>query len=181
MNLTRVLLLPLVFCLMASAQLIPVGTPLPKTPNPPIVFVNGYQYTCGSTTQFADTFGKFDQFLQTSNRVSVLFDNCNYTPKPALEDLGNQLATFLTALKYADGTPVTQVDVVAHSLGGLIVRSYLAGMQTSGAFTPPVDPKIRKLVFLSTPHFGTDLATVFGSDIQTSELNTGSIFAFNLA
>src|SRR3979490_803614 len=112
MNLTRVFLLPLAFCLMASAQLIPVGTPLPKTPKPPVVFVNGYQPTCGGMTQFADTFGKFDQFLQTSNRVSVLFDNCNYTPKPALEDLGNQFATFLAALKYTDGTVVSQVDVV---------------------------------------------------------------------
>jgi len=61
--------------------------------------VNGYQYSCGGMTQVADTFGKFDQFLQTSSRVSVLFDNCNYHPSRRFEDLGNQFATFLAALK----------------------------------------------------------------------------------
>lgn len=168
------------FAAAASAQLIPAGTPIPKTPKPPVVFLNGYQPSCTSAA-FASTFGKFDQYLQTTNRVSLLFDNCTAAGKPPIEDLGNSFATFLSKLTYTDGTPVTQVDVVAHSLGGMILRSYLAGMQTSGAFQPPANPPIRKIVFLSTPHFGTDLAALFGTDIQTQELSTGSAFAFNLA
>jgi uncharacterized protein (TIGR03437 family) len=169
------------FSLLASAQLIPAGTAIPKTPKPPVVFVNGYQYACGSSSQFADTFGKFDEFLQNTNRASVFFDNCASPRKPSIEDLGNQLATFLAGLKYQDGTSVNQVDVVSHSMGGLIVRAYLAGMQTNGAFQPPANHGIRKMVFLSTPHFGTSVATTFGSDVQTSELSIGSTFVFNLA
>jgi uncharacterized protein (TIGR03437 family) len=170
----------LFWALPLAGQLIPVGSPIPKTAKPPVVFLNGYETSC-STTQFADTFAKFDQFLQATGRTSVFFDNCTIAGKPPIEELGNQFAKFLTALKYTDGTAVTQVDIVAHSMGGLIVRSYLAGMQTSGTFTPPANPAIRNAVFMATPHFGTDLAAVFGIDVQTQELATGSAFVFSLA
>jgi uncharacterized protein (TIGR03437 family) len=182
---TRILpflsLAALFFSTTAPAQLIPTGAPIPKTAKPPVVFLNGYQYQCTGSSQFSDTFGKFDQFLQTTGRVSILFDNCAFPGKPTIEDLGNRFATFLGGLKYQDGTAVTQVDIVAHSLGGLIVRSYLAGMQTDGTFTPPATLGLRKTVFLDTPNFGSDLAVLFGSDIQTTELSTASTFLFNLA
>ena len=68
---------------------------------------------------------------------------------------------------------------------GLIVRSYLAGKQTQeGVFTPPADTKIRKIVFLGTPHFGSPatslLGGVGGGDAQTDELQPGSPFVFDL-
>ena len=166
--------------LPALAQLIPVGMPLPKTALPPVVFLNGYQVSCGAT-QFSDTFGKFDQFLQASGRVSVFFDNCSIPGKPSIESLGNSFATFLGALKYTDGTVVTQVDAVTHSMGALILRAYLAGMQPSGTFTPPANPGIRKAVFLAPVNFGTYAAAIFGTDVQTQELSLGSTFNFALA
>jgi uncharacterized protein (TIGR03437 family) len=167
----------------ASAQLFPIGTPLPKTLLPPVVFLNGYEASCGST-DFSDTFGNFDQFLQASGRVSVFFDNCMFSGKPSIESLGNSFATFLGSLQYSDGTYVTQVDVVAHSMGGLIVRAYLAGMVADGTysnFNPPANPGIRKAVFLSSPNFGTYAASLLGTDVQTQELSLGSAFNFALA
>jgi uncharacterized protein (TIGR03437 family) len=166
----------------ATGQLYPPSTPLPKTTLPPVVFLNGYQAFCGNT-QFSNTFGSFDQYLQTTARVSVFFDNCSIAGKPSIESLGNSFGTFLNRLKYADGSAVTQVDIVAHSMGGLIVRAYLAGMQPDGTFQPPASPGIRKAVFLSTPNFGTPAAAVFSAltDIQTQELSNGSIFSFSLA
>jgi uncharacterized protein (TIGR03437 family) len=164
----------------AGAQFFPVGAQLPKTLLPPVVFVNGYQTDCSGTT-FAGSFGNFDQFLQASGRVSTLFDNCTVPGKPPIETLGNNFGTFLGSLRYVDGTAVTQVDVVAHSMGGLIVRAYLAGMQPDGTFNPPANPGIRKAVFLSTPNFGTYAAAIFGSDPQTQELQLGSTFNFALA
>jgi uncharacterized protein (TIGR03437 family) len=167
----------------AGAQLIPVGMPVPKTQLPPVVFLNGYELSCQGST-FAGTFGKFDQFLQASGRVTIFFDNCAYPNKPQIETLGNNFAAFLAALKYTDGTAVPQVDVVSHSMGGQIVRAYLSGLQPDGTLNPPAAPAIRKAVFLASANFGTgitDFAAVFGNDAQTTELSLGSTFNFALA
>jgi uncharacterized protein (TIGR03437 family) len=166
-----------------AAQLIPAGMPVPKTALPPVVFLNGYELSCQGSA-FSGTFGSFDQFLQASGRVSIFFDNCAYPNKPQIEALGNNFAAFLAALKYTDGTPVPQVDVVSHSMGGLIVRAYLAGIQPDGTFKPPANPGIRKAVFLASVNFGTpitDFAAVFGNDAQTTELALGNTFSFSLA
>lgn len=161
-------------------QLITNQSAIPKTAKPPVVFVNGYQTTCGGD-QFGNNFGKFDQFLQTTGRTSLLFDNCLFTDKPPIEELGNRFREFLGSLKYLDGTPVNTVDVVAHSMGGLIVRSYLAGKQTApGVFQPPINPGIRKIVFLATPNFGSPIGAAFGIDTQARELASGSVFVFDL-
>ena len=150
------------------------------------MFVDGYQRSCGSS-QFSDNFGRFDQYFQATGRVSLFFDNCVFSGKPLIEDLGNSFRDFLAALKYADGAPVTQVDIIAHSMGGMIVRSYLAGKQTSaGVFQPPVNTGIRKAVFLAVPHFGSPIAgssfvNYFGNDVQTTALFNGSSFSFDLA
>ncbi len=116
----------------------------------------------------------------------MFFDNCTITSttsaKPTIEALGAAFGTFLRGLRYTDGTAVAQVDVVAHSMGGLIVRSYLAGKAdaTPAAYAPPANIGIRKAIFLATPHFGTALATLLGSDVQTQEMALGSQFLFDL-
>ncbi len=167
------LLLLLLCSLPAYGQLVSAGSPLPKSTNPPVIFLNGYQNDC-TGSDFAGTFGQFDQVLQRAGRVSVFFDNCSYPGKPAIEELGNRFAAFLSSLIYQDGTPVTQVDVVMHSMGGLIVRSYLAGKQTSGSFQPPDAPPIRKAIFIATPNAGTALPVqLLGNDQQVLALGLG--------
>lgn len=79
---------------------------------------------------------------------------------------------------------VPQVDIVAHSMGGLIVRSYLSGKRVDdGVFLPPVDTKIRKALFIGTPHFGTGVTLLLGAgaDRQITALQLGSAFVFDLA
>jgi len=171
---------------LLSAQLVLSG-PVPKGPNPPVVFLNGYQIGC-SGTDFASNFGAADKLLQASSIVTLYFDNCSVgsvSNRPDIEALGVAFGKFLAGLQYTDGTPVTQVDAVAHSMGGLILRSYLSGKQDTGttaaaSFSPPATPVIRRAVFLATPHFGTTLAGTLGSDIQTSEMTPGSPFLFSL-
>lgn len=174
----RNLLLALACAAVVHAQLIPAGQPVPRTAKLPIVFLNGYQLNCPAT--FAGTFGTADQVFQRSGYVSLFFDNCTVANRPLLEDLGDRFGQFLRDLRYADGQPVPQVDVVAHSMGGLIVRSYLSGKRLeAGAFTPPSETRIRRVVFLGTPHFGTT-AAVFGSDRQAAQLAAGNRFFFDL-
>ncbi len=181
MRLVLFLVLP---CLL-GAQTVPSGSPIPKGSNPPVVFLNGYQISCPSGG-FSDTFGNADKVLAASQIASVFFDNCGVTSttsgRPTIEALGIAFGTFLSGLRYTDGTAVTQVDIVAHSMGGLILRSYLAGKAdaTPSTYSPPTNTGIRKAVFLATPHFGTALAAELGSDVQTQEMSLGSQFLFDL-
>jgi uncharacterized protein (TIGR03437 family) len=170
----------------ASGQIVTDINAIPNTGKPPVVFVNGYQRTCSGTT-FSGTFGAADKILQPDNRVSLFFDICSKNDHPPIEELGNRLGDFLRSLKYQSGEAVSQVDIVAHSMGGLVVRSYLSGKQTQeGVFTPPADTKVRKIIFLGTPHFGSPATSLLGGpfgggDSQTDELQTGSPFTFDLA
>ena len=123
-----------------------------------------------------------DQVLQANGEVSLFFDICSVAGTPSIEDLGAALGSFLTALRYTDGQPVDQVDIVAHSMGGLVLRSYLSGKQnTGGVFQPPAITHVRKAVFLATPHFGSGIASTFGLTPQLRELASGSRFLFDLA
>jgi uncharacterized protein (TIGR03437 family) len=170
----------------ARAQLIPAGMPIPRKTKPPVVFINGYQPDCSSVT-FASTFGSADQVLAANGEVSIFFNNCTVSGKPPIENLGAAFGQFLAGLKYDDGQPVTIVDAVAHSMGGLILRSYLSGKQMApGTFQPPASVPIRKAVFLATPHFGTGLplnplVSAFANDAQSQEMTSGSRFLFDLA
>jgi uncharacterized protein (TIGR03437 family) len=180
MSLMRLAFL-LLFPGLLVAQLIPVGQPVPKGSAPPVVFINGYQGGC-SGSDFASTFGGADRLLQNSSLVTLFFNNCSVAGAPTIEALGVAFGQYLAALKYTDGTPVTQVDVVVHSMGGLILRCYLSGKQdtATASFQPPSTVAVRKAVFLGTPHFGTQIANLLGQDKQTAAMSLGSQFLFDL-
>ncbi len=157
----------------------------------PVVFVDGYQLGCTGSSSFQTNFDNADTVLQASGLVTVYFDNCTVpgssTPgnNPPIETLGAAFGSFLASLTYANGSPVPLVDVVAHSMGGLIVRAYLSGMQTLTAgtpatFKPPIATGIRKAIFLGTPNFGTYAANELGDDNQTHEMSLGSQFLYDL-
>ncbi len=168
---------------LACAQL--VGPTAIPNGTIPVVFLDGYQLGCTGDTSFKANFAEADQVLQASNLVTVYFDNCSVANGPSIETLGSAFGQFLGTLRYVNGMAVPKVDVVAHSMGGLIVRAYLSGMQNlvSGmarTFSPPATAVIRKAVFLATPHFGTALASLLGTDTQTKEMELGSQFLFDL-
>ncbi len=168
---------------IAGAQLVaPTAVPVGSIP---VVFLDGYQLGCTGDSSFKSNFDNADTVLQASGLVTVYFDNCTVPNVPPIETLGAAFGQFLASLKYTDGTAVPLVDVVAHSMGGLIVRAYLSGMQNAAAgmqatFMPPAVRGIRKAVFLATPHFGTYVANYLGDDTQTHEMSLGSQFLFDL-
>ena len=154
---------------------------IPRTGKPPVVFLNGYETDCGSAS-FQKAFGIADQVLQANARASLFFNNCTIAGGPSIEKLGAAFGDYLTALRYDNGQPVTSVDVVGYSMGGLIVRSYLSGKQEAQAtFVPPAVIRIGKAIFIATPHFGTPVAGLaFGANVQTDELSSGSNFLMDL-
>lgn len=175
---------------------------LPTVPanstTPPVVLLDGWQgsltSSCPMSTDSSENFDNLEEYLRTPPTTSgyaasqvYFFENCTECPNCAIEQLGAYLATFLDSIVYSNGAPVSQVDLIAHSMGGLIVRSYLSGQQISGAFSPPGMPKIRKSVFIATPHFGSFQADSAIADIlfalgnQTNEMKRGSGFLWDLA
>jgi uncharacterized protein (TIGR03437 family) len=180
MRLAILFLFPFIACAqMVAPTAVPIGSI-------PVVFLDGYQLGCTGDSSFKSNFGNADTVLQASNLVTVYFDNCSVPNVPPIETLGAAFGQFLAKLTYTDGTPVPLVDVVAHSMGGLIVRAYLSGMQLASpavagiTFNPPAVSRIRKAIFLATPHFGTYLASELGDDQQTHEMALGSQFLFDL-
>jgi|GEM_PF-6621483 hypothetical protein len=65
----------------------------------------------------------------------------------------------------SEKSPTGRVDVIAHSLGGLVVKKYIMDMP---------DPKIGKLVFVGVPNLGSPrsmLALLDGTDLGIFGLN----------
>jgi uncharacterized protein (TIGR03437 family) len=158
---------------------------------PPVVLLNGweagYSGACNIASATLDTFGNLAQYLVADGAPAVyLFDNCAEDPNQPIEVLGNDLATFLNAIHYDNGSQVQQIDLVAHSMGGLIVRAYLAGLQpsTGVVLTPPSNTLVHKLVLIATPNFGSFIAGTYAANLaaspQAAELIPGSSFLWNL-
>lgn len=147
---------------------------------PPVVLIDGYHLSCASENlNSAHDFGTLQPALEAEGVPVTFFGTCAFSGKPSIEDLGNALGAAIRNLN------VPAVDIVTHSMGGLIVRSYLSGKQTtSGVFKPPADPRVRKWVSIATPNFGAlipSLLADFLPDIQARELVPGNQFLFDLA
>ena len=157
---------------------------------PPVVLLNGWELgftgTCPIATSSSETFGNLASYLVSDGVPDVfLFDNCVEDPGGAIETLGDDLGTFLTSIKYDSGAQVPQIDLVAHSMGGLIARAYLAGLQQDGTLTPPTPTLVRDLVLIAVPNFGSFIAGLYVNAIeagtQSAELIPASSFLWNLA
>jgi uncharacterized protein (TIGR03437 family) len=157
---------------------------------PPVVLLNGwitgFTSACPVATTSATTFGNLAQYLVSDGvPVVYLFDNCLEDANQPIETLANDLSDFLDTIKYDDGTQVPQIDLVAHSMGGLIARAYLAGLQPNQTYLPPANTLVRKLVLIATPNFGSFVAGNYTNSItpgtQSAELIPGSAFLWNLA
>lgn len=166
-----------------------VSVPSSST-RPPVVLLNGWQQGINGTCQIAnsssDTFGNLAQYLVSDGvPVVYLFDNCREDANQSVETLGNDLGKFLRTIKYDTGAQVPQIDLVAFSMGGLIARSYLAGLQPNQSLAPPATTLVRKLVLIATPNFGSFIAGQYAANItagsQSAELIPGSSLLWNLA
>lgn len=176
--------------LKAGLHVAVAAVTVPKSPtgNPPVILMNGWQFNCanqGSTA--ADSAGTFGALASVLGPSVLFFNNCAYRDIP-IEQLAGQLAVYIAGLTYTDGTPVAQVDLVTHSMGGLIARAYLAGLRLSGSswtLSPPLNPGVRKFVEIVEPNFGSFLAAdgslLIATTVQSSEMIPGSAFLWNLA
>src|ERR1700693_3272537 len=156
---------------------------------PPVVLLNGcevgFTNACPISNSSADTFGNLANYLVSDGvPIVYLFDNFVEDPNQPIEVLGNDLGTFLNSIQYDTGAQVPQIDLVGFSLGGLIARAYLAGLQPNQTFTPPTTTLVRNLVLIATPNFGSFVAGNYATSVapgsQSAELEPGSAFLWNL-
>ncbi|HME05660.1 MAG TPA: hypothetical protein VKG25_01370 [Bryobacteraceae bacterium] len=145
----------------------------------PVLLVNGFQATCPDGGAFG-TFGSLGVFLLEDGAASVdYFDVCD-APDATIQSLAGLLTARIQAYPGS-------VDVIAHSMGGLVVRSYLQGWTANPYLAPPTNPKIRKLVLLGTPNSGVSnnfasLSSLFApwSSTQVEEMQFASPFLWQL-
>ena len=156
----------------------------------PVVLLNGWETgftgSCPVSNSSSDTFGNLAQYLVSDGVPDVfLFDNCLEDPNASIEQLGVDLGTYLQTIQYANGTQVPQIDLVAFSMGGLIARAYLSGLQPSDALIPPSPTLVGNLVLIATPNFGSFVAGNYATEIesgtQSYELEPGSGLLWDLA
>ncbi len=156
---------------------------------PPVVLLNGWEEgftgTCPVAASSSDDFGNLAEYLVSDGvPVVYLFDNCVEDPGQLIENLGNDLATFLNSITYDNGEQVPQIDLVGFSMGGLIARAYLAGLQPDESLLPPTTTLVRDLVLIATPNFGSFTAGNYAVELtgtQSAELVPASGFLWNLA
>ena len=103
-----------------------------------------------------------------------------HTAQAAIEHLGYHLAWYI----YDEYSSKNEsVDVVAHSMGGLIIR-YAVGEAADGNPAFPPSLIVGNVVSLGTPHGGANLAKIAKCaapmPLECSEISPGSTFLLSL-
>ncbi|MEU1463463.1 alpha/beta fold hydrolase [Streptomyces sp. NPDC005727] len=129
---------------------------LPGRPGPPVVLLHGF-------IDNRSVFVLLRRSLARSGRQRV--ESLNYSPltcdiRIAAELLGRHVE------EICERTGSTQVDIVGHSLGGLIARYYA---QCLGG-----DIRVRTLVTLGTPHSGTRAVPLASAHPIVRQMRPGS-------
>lgn len=149
----------------------------------PVVLVHGIG---GSPASFGD----MPQFLTEAGlTVAPPFDYSMFTGRTSAVTI-EELATFLgdhivnTVLPAYPGA--SQVDVVAHSMGGLIARAWMASIAEPPGLVPYTG-KVRRLILVGTPNYGAEAALLGRAEralrlpaVQIEEMKFGSSFILRL-
>jgi pimeloyl-ACP methyl ester carboxylesterase len=83
---------------------------------------------------------------------SVIF--LHYNSGKAIAENGAELAQLMSTLSQEWPLPVDEITVVAHSMGGLLIRSAFVAAETQQHTWPQ---QLRRIIFLGTPHHGSPL------------------------
>jgi hypothetical protein len=132
------------------------ATQLPTEAKPPVLLLHGF-------IDNRSVFVLLRRSLAQHGRQQI--ESLNYSPltcdiRAAAELLGRRIE------EICERTGARQIDVVGHSLGGLIARYYV---QRLGG-----DTRVRTLVTLGTPHSGTRVAPLANAHPIVRQMRPGS-------
>ena len=137
--------------LLAITQLAPKSTPdcmLSATGQRVVVFVHGYG---GSRGNFLPMQAYF-RLRGYRDTISIGFHDTS-----RIESMADELRSTLRSLILRNNISANGIDIVAHSLGGIISRVTLQD--------PDLQPYVRNLITLATPHSGSGLARYLDTPI----------------
>ncbi|MBI3268509.1 MAG: alpha/beta fold hydrolase [Planctomycetes bacterium] len=119
----------------------------------PVLFVHGA--ATNATLSFAGTYFDGSQGLMQylSERGYAVFALTMPCGQGDLFYMTEHLARAIDLVRAR--TKASQVDLVAHSMGGIVARMYVTGMRLRGGASYRGD--VRRVVFVGTPHRGIDL------------------------
>ncbi len=144
---------PLLTVTLLSAREDPVAPGVPDG-HPPLVFVHGLGGSRGD-------FVPMSWYLWIAGRKRTY--RIRFAPGQSLDDMAKALARFIRRVRKVTGQ--SQVDLVAHSLGGVVARVAVTEHRLGTA--------VRTLVTLGSPHQGTWSAR-FASTTKTRDLRPDS-------
>lgn len=139
---------------LLSFQLLPLGMmgkATPKIPNPigvqlkptPILFIHGVFHNRA-------TFAYLTQRLNWQGFKRIKEVNF-LTGLRSIQSMAEQTAFHVRQLQ--NEFQINEIDIIAHSMGGLVARQYIQSLGGDG--------RVRNLITLGTPHQGTNLSRVF--------------------
>ncbi len=123
-----------------------------------VVFAHGLcesdmSWRVGAAKHWPDPSTTYGTLLRRDGDWTPLY--VTYNSGRHVSDNGRDLAALLRSVVEAWPVPVTELALVGHSMGGLVLRSAVA-QSTGDAWTKP----LRHLVFLGSPHLGAPLERV---------------------
>ncbi|OSY42572.1 hypothetical protein CP981_37190 [Streptomyces platensis] len=177
----------------AAADSPPPSPPRTNSTNETVYLVKGYNpivisqgVNCesrwGRLIEAMQDWGwKKEQFVQVGFYTADTLCNINLAPEDgdrdlSLKELGRRLAWDVYRNHSSKGE---SVDLVGHSMGGLIVRAAVLGVTYHDpAESWPPFLYVEDAVTLGTPHYGTgkDCDSIFGADLQCRQMLPGSQF-----
>lgn len=116
--------------------------------------------------------GSYNYFYRVKDTLESFFENeygvipkivhCRTQPTSSLK---RRATTILDEIKQADGLDADQIHLVGHSTGGLDIRLIATPdvRLREDQLEKKVGTKIRSVTTISTPHFGTPLASFFNT------------------
>ena len=138
----------------------PAPAPAPAPTDNVVVAIGGL----GSTSESAAAFGLPRRLGYPAARMYRFsyrgLDGADLHARYSKEDTWADLRTQARRLRalleeIGNRHPTARVDILAHSMGGLVARAYLAHVADGW---DPALPQVEHLVTLATPHLGTTLA-----------------------
>jgi pimeloyl-ACP methyl ester carboxylesterase len=152
-----------------------LGGPLPPS-EVPVVLVHGICGDPGSFGSMADLLTSAGVTVAPPFNYGLLSGNLSDV---RIEELATLFAGHIRDV--LANTGANQVDVVAHSMGGLIVRAWMAGLVTVPV---PYEGQIRRLISVGTPNYGIRFlfarTRITCSVAQAEQLTFGSEFLWEL-
>jgi pimeloyl-ACP methyl ester carboxylesterase len=120
----------------------------------PLAFKTGLlDEACGGGCGLTECESVYGEMVEVLNHSSQLtgrkYSAFPYDWRLNIDATADELAAHIDAQLAATGC--NQVDIVAHSMGGLVAKAYLSKQRANEA-------KVRKMLFIGTPHLGAPQA-----------------------